>query len=253
VFRKLFVINLSLSVAAVLAAIWLAEIWQGPLGTEAKASPVAPKRISREEYSFEKMGAGSGYDLMVDRDLFRPDRRRYFPPEPSPTKTSGDEANKKGKPNLEVIGIMILSDRVKYAIVAEKPVKKIKAKKIKDRSRRRSRRKKKTPKPKPTPSDLLKPRSYREGEEVKDGWYVAEIRHRLVVFSNGDQSFEVAVLKSKIPDESEEEREGKDKRGKRPTKQLGSPFSTRKPPSPPDKDEATQRFLDALKKAGKKK
>jgi len=251
-FRKLFVINLSLSLAAVLTAFWLADIWQGPLGKEAKANPASPKRISREEYSFEKMEAGSGYELMVDRDLFRPDRKRYLPPEPSPTETPKDGADSKGKPNLEVIGIMILSDRVKYAIVAEKSVKKPKAKRPKKRSRR-SRRKKKTPTPKPTPSDLLEPRSYREGEDVKDGWYVAEIRHTLVVFSNGQESFEVAVLKSKIPDESEEAKGEKGKKGQSPTKQLDSPFSRKKPPSPPDKDEATQRFLDALKKAGKKK
>ncbi len=248
-FRKLFVINLSLSVAAVLAALWLAEIWQGPLGTEAKANPAAPKRISRDEYSFEKMEAGSGYELMVDRDLFRPDRKRYFPPEPSPTETPGDEASNKGRPNLDVIGIMILSDRVKYAIIAEKPVKKAVPKRPKKLSRRRSRRRtKRTPTPAPTPSDLLKARSYREGEEVKDGWYVAEIRHTLVVFSNGEETFEVAVLKSEIPEQTEEE-EGKDKREKHPTRMLDS---KRLPPSPPDKDEATQRFLDALKKAGKK-
>ena len=252
-FRKLFVINLSLSLAAVLTALWLAEIWQGPLGAEVQAEPVPPKRIPHDEYSFEKMEAGSGYELMVDRDLFRPDRKRYFPPEPSPTETPGDEANKKGKPNLEVIGIMILSDRVKYAIITEKPVKKAKPKRPRRRSRRSRRSKKKTPTPTATPSDLLRARSYREGEEVKDGWYVAEIRHTLVVFSNGEESFEEAVLKSEIPDESEEEEEGEDERGKRPTKQLDSPFSRRKPPSPPDKDEATQRFLDALKKAGKKK
>jgi len=248
-FRKLFLINLSLFVAAVLAAVWLAEIWQGPLGQEASANPVAPKRISRDEYSFEKMEAGSGYELMVDHDLFRPDRKRFIPPEPSPTPNK-DEAQKKDKPNFTVVGIMILSDRVKYAIVAEKAAKKPKPKRPPKRSRRRSLRKKKTPKPKATPNDLLAAKSYREGEEVKDGWYVAEIQHTLVVFSNGKESFEVVVLKSGLPEESEEE---KDKNGKRPLKQLGSPFSRKKPPEPPDKDEATQRFLDALKKAGKKK
>ena len=250
-FRKLFLINLSLFIAAVLAALLLAEIWQGPLGQEAKADPVAPKRISRDEYSFEKMEAGSGYELMVDHDLFRPDRQRYIPPEPSPTEAPKDEANKKGKPNLEVFGIMILSDRVKYAIIAEKAAKKPVAKKPPSRSRRRSRRKqKRTPEPKATPSDLLAAKSYREGEEVKNGWYVAEIQHTLVVFSNGKESFEVVVLKSALPEESEED---KDEEDRRPPKQLGSTSSRRRPPAPPDKDEATQRFLDALKKAGKKK
>ena len=251
-FRKLFVINLSLSIVAVLVAVWLAEIWQGPLGEEVSADPLPPRRISREEYSFEKMEAGSGYELMVDRDIFRPDRKRYIPPEPSPTETTGDEANEKDKPNLEVIGIMILSERVKYAIIAEKPsVKQLKPDRPEPRSPRRSRRKGgNTPTPTPTPSDLLAARSYREGEDVKDGWYVAEIRYTLVVFSNGKESFEVEVLKSAVPEETEEETKGREER---PPEQLESPFSRRTPPPAPDKDEATQRFLDALKKAGKNK
>ncbi len=248
-FRKLFLINLSLFLAGVLAALWLAEVWQGPLGEEVSANPIPPNRISRDEYSFEKMGAGSGYELMVDRDLFRPDRKRYIPPNPSPT-PSKDEATDKKKPNFQVIGIMILSERVKYAIIAEKPVKKAKLKRPRRRSRPSRRRPRRTPTPTPTPSDLLKPGSYREGEEVRNGWYVAEIRHTLVVFSNGEESFEVAVLKSKVPEESEEE---KGKKRRPPTKKLDSPVSRREPPSPPDRDEATQRFLDALKKAGKKK
>ena len=241
-FRKLFVINLSLFAAAVGGAVWLGEIWQGPLGEEVRADPVPPKRIEREQYSFDKMAAGLGYDRMVENDLFRPDRKRYIPPEPSPT-PGEDDANENKKPNLEVLGIMLLNDRVKYAIVAEKPAKKVKAPKPKRRYRRRSSRRSK-PTPTPTPSDLLEAKSYREGEEVKNGWYVSEIRPTIVVFSNGKESFEVEVAKSTIP-QAPEEKESK-KAGRQPGKRT-------KPASPPTKDQATQRFLDALKKAGKRK
>jgi len=242
VFRKLFVINLSLFAAAVGGAVWLGEIWQGPLGEEVKADPVPPKRIEREQYSFDKMAAGLGYDQMVDNDLFRPDRKRYIPPEPSPP-PGKDDAQENEKPNFEVLGIMLLSDRVKYAIVAEKPAQKVQAPKPKRRYRGRRRRTSK-PKPTPTPSDLLQARSYRVGEEVKNGWYVSEIRPTLVVFSNGKESFEVEVTKSTIPQAPEEEESKKTGR---------QPIERRKPASPPSKDEATQRFLDALKKAGKRK
>ncbi|MBN1592009.1 MAG: hypothetical protein JW941_02025 [Candidatus Coatesbacteria bacterium] len=249
-FRKLFLINLSLSVAAVLMALWLAEIWQGPLGQEAKADTVTPRRISRDEYAVEKMEAGSGYELMVERDLFRPDRTRYIPPEPSPTKTPTDDADSKEKPNLEVYGIMILSDRIKYAIVAEKAAQKVQPKRPARRSRRSRRTSRSTPTPTPTPDELLDPRSYRVGEEVKDGWYVAEIRHTLVVFSNGQESFEVAVLKTAVPEQDQADEE-QEKEKSSPASRSRS-TSRRTPPKPPDRDEATQRFLDALKRAGKK-
>ncbi len=241
-FRKLFVINLSLFAAAVAGAVWLGEIWQGPLGEEIKTDPVPPKRIEREQYSFDKMAAGSGYGQMVDNDLFRPDRKRYIPPEPSPTPEK-DDAKEDKKPNFEVLGIMLLNDRVKYAIVAEKPAKKVQAPKPKKRYSRRSRRRREKPKPTPTPSDLLQARSYRVGEEVKNGWYISEIRPTLVVFSNGKESFEVEVTKSTIPQVAEEKSK---KTGRQPIKKI-------KPASPPSKDEATQRFLDALRKAGKRK
>ncbi|HUT02951.1 MAG TPA: hypothetical protein VM163_03580 [bacterium] len=235
-------INLSLFAAAVGGAVWLGEIWQGPLGEEIKADPVPPKRIEREQYSFDKMAAGLGYGQMVDNDLFRPDRKRYIPPEPSPT-PGKDDAQEDKKPNFEVLGIMLLNDRVKYAIVAEIPAKKAQAPKPTRHYRRRSSRRSK-PTPTPTPSELLQASSYRVGEEVKNGWYISEIRPTLVVFSNGKESFEVEVTKSSIPQAAEEEESKKTGR---------QPIKRRTPASPPSKDEATQRFLDALKKAGKRK
>jgi len=246
VFRKLFVINLSLFVAVVAGAVWLGEIWQGPLGEEIKADPVPPSRIAREQYSLKKMTAGSGYEQMVEEDLFRPDRKRYIPPQPSPTPEK-DSVKDNQKPNFEVLGIMLLSDEVKYAIVAEIPAKKIKKPKprkkyLRYRRRRRSSRSK--PTPTPTPSDLLPAKSYRVGEEIKNGWYISEIRPTVVVFSNGKESFEVKIKKSTIPQETEEQKSKKTKR---------RPVQRRLSSSPPNRDEATRRFLEALKKAGKRK
>ena len=246
-FRKLFVINLSLFVAVIAGAVWLGEIWQGPLGEEIKADPVPPSRIAREQYSLKKMTAGSGYEQMVEEDLFRPDRKRYIPPQPSPTETPGDKAGAKGKPNFEVLGIMLLSDEVKYAIVAEiraKKIKKPKPRKKYLRYRRRRRSSRSKPTPTPTPSDLLPAKSYRVGEEIKNGWYISEIRPTVVVFSNGKESFEVEIKKSTIPQETEEQKSKKTKR---------RPVQRRLSSSPPNRDEATRRFLEALKKAGKRK
>ena len=250
-FRKLFLINLSLFAAAVLSAMWLVDIWQSSLAAEIKTSPAAPKRIARSEYTFDKIEAGSGYELMVDRDLFRPDRKRYIPPEPKPKPKPLSEAEKKIKPNFCVVGIMILSETNKYAIVGEKPAKKIVPKKPAKRKRRSRRRPRKTKKAKtPPPENLLKAKSYRWGEEIKDGWFISEIKPTIVVFSNGTDTFEVSVDKSKIPEQDKVAESNKNE--KRPGRKVTSPFTKRKP-LPPDKDEATQRFLDALKKAGKKR
>jgi len=244
-FRKLFLINLSLFVAAVLLAVWVVEIWSKPVGARIKVDPRPPKHISKDEYTFEKMPAGFGYDLMVERDLFRPDRKRYIPPQPSPTPTPSAQ---KGKPNFVVVGIMILSERVKYAIIGESSPAKPKLKKPKRRWRRwRRGRKRQTPTP--PPLKLLKPRSYHEGEEVKDGWYVAQIKPMSVVFANGTESIEVPLKKAKVPIEKEE----KQSKGKRPLTKLGAGLTAKSPPAPPSKDEATRRFLEALRKARKRK
>lgn len=255
-FRKLFLINLSLFLAAVLLALWLLDIWQTPLGVEAEAKPISPKLIEAGDYSFEKMETGSGYDLMVERDLFRPDRQRYIPPEPSVKPTPKEDESNKEKPNFMVIGIMILSDKVKYAIVGEKPAEKPKPKRPTRAARsRRPRRTRRTPEPTPTPEDLIETRSYHEGEEVKDGWFVAEIKHTSVVFSNGAEVFEVAMPDAEIPEDEEAEEDQEDEDERKPSRtprKLDSPFSRDRRPTPPDKDEATQRFLDALRKAGKK-
>jgi len=118
---------------------------------------------------------------IVQKDLFRPDRKEYI----EEKKEEGNpEDSEFEQPNFIVRGITIFKDSYKAAIVEKLPPRERRTKAIRGKHSSSN-------------TTRIPPKIYKEGDEIDDsGWIVKSIYRRRVEFCRGGHCFFVTLYKT---------------------------------------------------------
>ncbi|MEW5803534.1 MAG: hypothetical protein AB1847_15685 [bacterium] len=209
-FKRIFWINLGLFVIVSLLSFNAYQIWLPIVnGTWKGSLPVSKRNISAKEVipqdEDDSKPALYTYDVIADKDLFRPERTEWLPP-PPPTDATDQprmeipqypaERNQPGMKKPTLYGIVIIRDK-KSAImkgsIREEPQKRSRKVRLGNGEVRD------VPLP-PIPGRVTddKTRVYRIGDEVSESQIVDILPDRVVLSKNGEE-YELLLREPSAP------------------------------------------------------
>ena|GEM_PF-2688542 len=207
-FKRIFLVNFGLFIIVALLSFNVYRTW-GPIlrGEWKKSLPAVIRGATgkqappKEEEPIKP--ALYTYDVIADKDLFRPERTEFIPPPPPPAAESAEqqpkmeipqyptERNQPGMKKPALYGIIIIKDKQnnikdKYAIMQGS---------VREESQKRSRKVRlgngevrDVPLP-PIPGRIVdtKPKDYRVGEEISESKIVDILPDRVILSKNGEE------------------------------------------------------------------